>query len=292
MIRFLFIFFYLFLSLTQSKISSYEINPKHNKLKNITILDTKELDFSNISELSALAYRDEILYALSDKGILYNFAIKIKNKKIKRVALQATFPLKIKGNKRKKIDSEGMVFVKNDLLISFERDPKIMLFNVNGKSKKLESKYKLNKRLKNQKNYVSKNKMLEAVAYSSKYGVISVAERPLKSKKHHVLYGSKKSWRIPYRGDISAIEFMSKHKLLILQRKFNFLTRRRVTILGSLNLKKDRYKVLARLDSSDGWKIDNFEGLTKVKKNIYLMISDDNESFFQKTLLVLFEIKE
>jgi hypothetical protein len=50
-------------------------------------------------------------------------------------------------------------------------------------------------------------------------------------------------------------------------------------------------KYLAAFDSYKGWHIDNFEGLTKVGKNRFLMISDDNDSFFQKTLLVLFEIR-
>ena len=49
-------------------------------------------------------------------------------------------------------------------------------------------------------------------------------------------------------------------------------------------------ELLAKLDSIKGWHIDNFEGLCKVGKNRYLMISDDNGSLFQKTLLVLFEI--
>jgi hypothetical protein len=44
------------------------------------------------------------------------------------------------------------------------------------------------------------------------------------------------------------------------------------------------------MDSQKGWHIDNFEGLTKVGKNLYLMVSDDNESIFQKTLFVLFEL--
>jgi len=50
-------------------------------------------------------------------------------------------------------------------------------------------------------------------------------------------------------------------------------------------------ETLAKLDSADGWRLDNSEGLTRVDKNRYLMVSDDNENIFQKTLLVLFEIK-
>ena len=88
---------------------------------------------------------------------------------------------------------------------------------------------------------------------------------------------------------------MSKNKLLILFREFNSLTRQRVITLGELNLKKCqssqcKVKIVAKMDSYDGWNVDNFEGLTKIGKNKFLMISDDNDSIFQKTLLVLFEL--
>ena len=64
----------LFLLLMQlyANISSYTITPsKEYKSKSITILDAKELDFSDVHELSGLAYEDDTLYALSDRGILY-----------------------------------------------------------------------------------------------------------------------------------------------------------------------------------------------------------------------------
>ena len=41
-----------------------------------------------------------------------------------------------------------------------------------------------------------------------------------------------------------------------------------------------------------GWMIDNFEGLTRVAPHRYLMVSDDNDNFFQKTLLIYFEVKD
>ena len=49
-------------------------------------------------------------------------------------------------------------------------------------------------------------------------------------------------------------------------------------------------KILARFDSSDGWLLDNFEGLTHLKDNQYLMVSDNNQNPFQRTIMVLFEI--
>ena len=89
--------------------------------------------------------------------------------------------------------------------------------------------------------------------------------------------------------------FMDKNRLLILLKEFSFFTRHRVSKLCMINLKKCKNtkckpKVLAKLDSKDGWRLDNFEGLTKVGKNLYLVVSDDNNNIFQKTILVLFEL--
>jgi len=54
----------------------------------INILDTKllssmKIDGLNTVELSALAYGEEKLYALSDNGILFKLNLGIKNKNIK-----------------------------------------------------------------------------------------------------------------------------------------------------------------------------------------------------------------
>ncbi len=49
-------------------------------------------------------------------------------------------------------------------------------------------------------------------------------------------------------------------------------------------------EVLAQFNSGNGWRIDNFEGLTKVGKNRYAIISDDNDNFYQRTILLYFEV--
>ena len=261
---------------------------------NIKILDSKELKISHndVKEISALAFKDGILYALGDRGYLYHFDIKIKDKKIKKLSLKDVFTLKknksnrLKKNKR---DSEGLCFMDENLLISFERKPRVELYTKDGIKIKKEKIYK---KLQDIKNYKSENKALESVAYNEKYGVVTAPETPLKktNKKIHTLYAKSKKWNFPISGKITALEFMDKNNIMILQRSLNHLTRQRVTTISKLNLKNLNYKVLASLDSKKGWKIDNFEGLTKVDSNKYLIISDDNDSIFQKTLLVLFEV--
>ena len=47
---------------------------------------------------------------------------------------------------------------------------------------------------------------------------------------------------------------------------------------------------LARFDSSLGWRVDNFEGLAHHEDNRFFIVSDDNGSALQTTLLVYFEL--
>lgn len=283
----------------------YKITPvgiNSSKYMNINILDSKELKFESLNgidftEVSALAYKSSRLYALSDKGYLYHLSIEIKNSKIKQLSLEKAFKLKNKKSKelkKKKRDSEGLMFLGDDLLISFEKKHRVELYSLNAVKIK---NIKIDKNLRDSENYKSENKGLEAVTYSKKYGVITAPELPLKHKNraYHTLYSKDKRWKFKAEGSITALEFMDEDRVLVLQRELNKLSRKRVSILSEVNLndcekRKCKSKTLARFDSSDGWHLDNFEGLTKVGKNRYLMISDDNGSFFQKTLLVLFEI--
>ncbi len=297
----------LFLStLLHSKLIDYDIKPDNllsNRYMGITILDSKELKFKkykghNIEELSALASSKKRLYALDDKGKLYTFKIKIKNDKIKKLKLRNIYKLKDKkGKKLSKLyrDSEGMVLVNGNLLISFEKTPRVEIYSL--KAKQI-GKIKINKKLRDIDDYHSDNTALEALAYNDKYGLITAPEAPLKNKNlsYHTLYAKKKTWKFRSHGNITALEFIDEDELLIMQRSFNHFSRSREIVLSKINLsecgKKEicKNEILAKLNTKDGWNIDNFEGLAKVDKNRYLMISDDNGNFLQKTLLVLFKI--
>ena len=292
----------LILSTTQGMMKEYRLQPervKKIKYQNINILDVKELEFKDIDgveikELSALAYKDNTLYALTDKGVLVHFDFSIKNNKIQKMDISKIFVLKNTAEKKLKKeyrDSEGLCFLGENLLVSFEKQHRIDLYTSTGI--KIQNE-KIHDDLQEIKNYKSANKGLESVAYNEKYGIITAPEKSLDgvNKKQHIIYSATQKWIIPASGSISALEFISKNKLMILARTFNELTRKRVVTISSINLKNSKHKVLAKLNTENAWKLDNFEGLTKVDENKYLMISDDNDSFFQKTLLVLFEIKD
>ncbi len=293
----LYLFFISFINLN-AQMQYYEIKPSHLKTAtymHIKILDTKQITFKDknkivFTEISDLAYKNKKLFAVGDKGVLFEMEMQIDNDKIINLKLVNATKIKDKYGyrlKKKYRDSEGLVFVDDKLAISFEGKERIDLYDLNGvKMKNLQ----IHKNLENQKDYQGKNKGLEAVAFSKKYGVVTAPEKPLKEKKIHTIYSKDRVWQFEAEGSISGIEFMSKNKLLILFREFNNLTRQRTITLVQLNLKNSQVKLIAKMDSHDGWNLDNFEGLTRVGKNKFLMISDDNDSLFQKTLLVLFEI--
>jgi len=233
---------------------------------------------------------------LSDKGFLYHFDIKIKNNQIKSLNIKKALPLqdkkykKLKGNER---DSEGLVVVGDSLYISFERKHRVGLFTSEGVQ---IDKVKIHKDLKDKDLFRDSNKGFEAVALSELYGIVTAPEEPLRGKnKHHTLYAKNQTWKFKASGSITALEFIDNHAILVLERAFDKSTLQLVITLSKVYLDRCdqdicQQKILAQLDSNKGWMVDNFEGLTKVSENKYLMVSDDNGNRFQKTLLVLFEI--
>ncbi|WP_373072481.1 esterase-like activity of phytase family protein [Sulfurimonas sp.] len=261
----------------------------------IRILDIYEYKNKDIRELSALAYDGKILYALSDYGELHHFKFEIENNKIKNLKHIKTYKLRDKKQqplKKKKRDSEGLIYKDQKLYISFERKHRIESYTLDGiKIKKI----KLNKKLDNKDNFIGKNKGFEALGFNKKYGFITAPEAPFKGDGLHILYAKDKIYKIKKNGYITALEFTTKNKLLVLERDFNNLTRRQIITISLASLNKCdsgicESEVLKVLDSYKDKNVDNFEGLAKIDKNLFLMVSDDNASEFQKTLFVLFEI--
>jgi hypothetical protein len=265
------------------------------EIDNKNILDVYEYKSNDIREISDLAYDKNILYAISDYGALHHFKIDIENKKIKKLQHIKTYKLKDKKNKvleKKESDSEGLVYKDKKLYISFERKNRVDVFTLDGKKIK---KLKINKKLKDKSSYISKNKGLEALGFSKKYGFITAPEEPFENGNIHKLYTKDNIYNIEKSGYITALEFASKNKLLVLERDFNNLSRRQIVTISLVDLKKCESNIcskniLKKFDSFKDDNVDNFEGLTKIDKNLFLMVSDDNASFFQKTLFVLFEI--
>ena len=303
----------------------YSITPKEfdNKNTKIKILNTLALKSTTVNalpvvELSGLAFDtdENLLYAVSDEGMLYHIKLTIKKNKLQKLKVIYASKLKNKHGKPltgNKTDSEGLTLtnanngVKGDtkLIISFEGKPRIARFTTKGF--KL-AKISIPKLLSKKKNYREANKALESVANHPEYGVLTAAEFPLKKDdmKAQTIYSvskfsPQKVWHFPAsKADSSAItdiEVLADGDLLIMERAFSNPFTPIVMNLSRLKLKqcdqKRNCKIekIARFSSADGWRLDNFEGLTHIKGNQYLAVSDNNKNPLQETLFVLFELK-
>jgi len=272
----------------------------------IKILDQKQFSFQHIkgikfSEISDIAYhpKSKKLYMVSDEGKLFTFKVSFSTKIDSLTPLDAVKLTKKSGKKWQR-DSEGMTLDKKGrLFISFEGKAKVGHFNSKGQMVK---KYRLPKQLRDPKNYRSRNKSLEALTWHYKYGLLTATEWPLEedNKKRQTIYAlSGKKWHFKAepeaKSSVVAMEVMDDGNLLVLERSYTGMLSPFVVTLKKVYLKKCKRgwcqtKVLAKMNSHKGWDVDNFEGLAKVGRHRYVMISDDNDNFFQKTLLIYFEV--
>ena len=264
----------------------------------ITILKQVKINKnSTIKEASDLAFDDETktLYIVGDKGNLYVYDVSFENN---------TLDLRYQ-NKHKiyhptetfRIDSEGLTTNnQNELILSFENSPKISKLSKEGK---IGEYHKLPSPLNNPDNYVDKNKILEAVAWHQDYGILTASEFPLHKKKNteqtiYTLDG--KVWHFkaePYKDNaITAIEVMEDDNLLILERAYEkgsipsfYITLKKVYLDDCDEKKVCKSEILY----SEKMNLKNYEGLTKIGKNRYLMVTDNQNKL--KTHFMYFEIK-
>jgi len=313
----IFLYGLIFLSVLHAGISAINIAPhlnNNNCFMGIRILDQKKLSYGRIdgvkfAELSDVTYDNKtgILYFVGDKGALFSFRAKFTDKieVLKPLGANKLRNKKGKRLKKWKRDAEGLTLDgKKKLLISFEGKAKIGWFHKNSKKVGyLIKKYKLPKLLKHSRNYRSINKSLEALAWHPRYGVLTATEWPLKKddmKKQTIYALSGKQWHFKAEPEpnsaVVAMEVMDDGNLLVMERSFTgylepfIITLKKVMIHGCKQGMCPS-KVLVKMNNHKGWDIDNFEGLAKVGKHRYVIVSDDNENFFQKTLLLYFEVQ-
>ncbi|HHD79288.1 MAG TPA: esterase-like activity of phytase family protein, partial [Epsilonproteobacteria bacterium] len=121
-------------------------------------------------------------------------------------------------------------------------------------------------------------------------------------KKKQTIYAlSGKKWHFKAEPEaksaVVAMEVMDDGNLLVMERSYTGILDPFVVTLKKVFIRNCKQnmcdsKVLLKMNSHKGWDVDNFEGLAKVGKNRYVMVSDNGDNFFQKTLLVYFEVVE
>lgn len=266
-----------------------------------------------VKELSGIAWDNDekLLYAVSDAGLLYHLKLTIKDKHLNDMKVVYATRLKNKGNKRlrgKFSDAEGLSLINGNngkpgdsvLIISFENRPRISRYSPHGE---FLANISIPKYLKNRKNFRHTNKALESVTQHPVYGILTAAEYPLKkdSMKLQTLYASTgKKWHfpasLPKNSAITGLETLPNGDILVLERAWsNIFTPITINLrqleLNNCNEKNEcPTRNIAMLSGANGWLLDNFEGLAHYDGNQYLMISDNNHSPLQSTILVLLEV--
>ena len=307
-------FLLAFLFAVRAEVYPVDIRPsgwKDARVGSLRILDQKELVFDRVggrrfAEISDLAFlkNRHWLFLISDEGKLYRFRARFGEKIRELSPLDAATLRKKSGKKLKKWrrDSEGLTIDgKGRLYVSFEEKPRIARIGYDGR---IVRYLRLPAAIASMKRFRGRNKGLEALAWHPKYGLVAAAEYPAKASKKGVqaLYALRgRRWRFRRgrepRSAITALEVLDNGNFLVLERSFTGVLAPIVITLREVQIDRCRQgfcptKVLARLDSSRGWSVDNFEGLAKVGPNRFVMVSDDNDNFYQKTLLIYFEVSE
>ncbi len=280
------------------------------RLRPLGMLDLPDTKINGLrlSQLSGLAWDEDdgVLYAISDKGALFHLRPQIREGRLVGLDLLKAVPLRDaegKPLKGKRADSEGLDILNGhngrpgdaELVISFERLPRIARFRPDGTPL---GDYPLSAPLNERKNYRSDNKMLESVCVDGKLGVLTMPEKPLVNEREGInrIYRlDGRSWEIPLLGKLlpSEIECLGDGRVLILERDVGVLERVMALRIATLAREGDAtasVETVAMLDSLEGYRLDNFEGLARHQGNRFFMVSDNNDLFVQRTLLLYFEI--
>ncbi len=271
------------------------------RLRGTIELANQKINGLKLTELSGLAWDEDeaILYAISDKGDLFHLRPSIQQNTLIALTPLSAYRLETKLTK----DSEGLAILNGDngvagdteLVISFEGKPQIARFTPKGKRL---GDYTLPSVLQNIKNYYEPNKALEAVTVHPDIGIITAPEWPFKGavdgQHKHTLYAlDGKQWTFPAypapNSAIVALEALEDGSLLILERAFSSVFQPVIISLRQLWL-SGNHRLIAVFDSSQGWEVDNFEGLTHHRGKYFFMVSDDNENSLQRTLLCYWEL--
>ena len=274
-------------------------------------LSVRDVDGLALGGLSALAWdQDESrLYALSDRGAVFHLRPHFEGGRLASVAALAAFALRDRENRPLQgplADAEALVVQGANngrsgdsvLVVAFERQPRILRFSPDGH---FLDTIELPTRWRDSSRYAHPNKALEALTWLPGVGFLSGPERPLKGAEEGVveLFAlDGRHWRYPLAptpaASLVAMEALPDGSLLVLERGHGLMFLPIVIALRHTRLDTRKaggllpVTTLAVLDSSQGWSVDNFEGLARHRGLEFFMVSDDNFNDLQRTLLVYF----
>lgn len=249
----------------------------------MTILEKPGIDkVDTIKEASDLAFNEEThkLYIVGDNGDLYVYDVSFNGD-----AIDLKYQNEYKINhptENFSIDSEGLTInAQEEMIVSFEGEPRISDITTEGE---LGESYTLPEKLNDNTVYTESNAMFEALAWHEQHGILIAAEFPIngQEKTEQTIYAlDGTEWHFKaeeYENSaITAIEVMDDDNLLVLERSYKDSTIPSFYItVKKLYLDDCDAERVCKTQKlySERLYLKNYEGLTKVGGNRYLMATD------------------
>ncbi|MGQ0672385.1 MAG: esterase-like activity of phytase family protein [Hyphomicrobium sp.] len=282
----------------------------------LEIADSRSIDAATfegfkIKELSGLAWDadEQVLFAVSDKGWLTQFQLDVQQNKI--AALNPVQSVRLADEAGIKLDkhlanAEGLAAlnasngIKGDteLLVVFEEVPAIGRFAPDGRRlEQIEVPAPVN----DPSLYSSPTNGLESITHHADLGILTVTEEPLAKaeRDQHTIFSTRGArYSFPAhrlgRGNIKDIEACPNGKLLVLERMRSGPEKRIVSALRLLDPAQCRdgpgdtlCNVIDVDQASQQLPEANFEGLTRISPDLFLVVSDDRIDDTRRSLFVL-----
>lgn len=256
----------------------------------------------DIDELSGLAWHRSsgTLFAVTDGGGLHRFRPRFDGDILTGINWLGSNPLRRADGRPltgQAADSEGLALLPGDgeaqLLVSFERDPRIVRYDANGTWLAEET---LPERLRRIDGYAGRNSALEALGWHPRHGWITGPERPMRGAGDWIELAAQSGWSARFRGEpdrYSALTGMTTNdrgELLFIERRYRGMLEPLQIRIRHLDPERpDQIKTVAVFDNATGWRMDNFEAITHHRDNRYFAVSDNNGNPLQRSLLIYFE---
>ncbi|HNW77513.1 MAG TPA: esterase-like activity of phytase family protein [Candidatus Competibacteraceae bacterium] len=283
----------------------------------VRLLGTLRLNHATINGqtlcgLSGLAWDESagLLYALSDRGVLFHLRPGFDaDGMLDSLQAVAAYPLRDEVDKPLRPplnDSEALGLERRDgqpatLLVSFEIRPRVVRYDRSGH---WLGEQDLPMALRDLRQYRDANQALEALAIDPRWGFITGTEAPRRDDppgQVRIFTRDGLSWRYPLgsapNSALVDMVVLDDGRLLTLERAFTAPLRPLIISLRRSPLPAPSTagtpltpQDVAVFDSSQGWLLDNFEGLSHYREQRFFMVSDDNCNSWQNTLLVQFEL--
>lgn len=252
---------------------------------------------------------EQVLYLVSDRGRLHVTRPVFDGDKLTDLEMLDSAPLlDTHGNplRGKDVDAESLVVLhandgtpgNSELLVGFEQDHRLQSFMPDGQP--------VGDPLRPQGvQGASANAAMEALAEIPGLGIIAGLESPPEGADDKVTrlftIDDQQQWHYPLSSAVgSALTDMAPlptrpeepPAALMLERAYApphplVISLSKAELLAPPNTRVTR---ITRLSSSEGWRLDNMEGLAALPNSRFLMVSDDNFSVLQRSLVTCFRL--